>query len=201
MPGASQRAPNKRSIQMLHTNAERLNMDILHWGKLQWLANAYVFKGSTQTLGICQLYAGKQNPLHYHPNCDEILYVQQGTGKHLLGEEWIDVAHPSCIREPEASTRQRRPRHHDHDHCFLPANGAVFKVAGVSASWLTPPRGLSRPERRHEMASLSCPRRRQRIRGSRCFIRYTPRRFAAITSGRNAGCGQLLRDRQIERRA
>jgi len=70
------------------------------WGTLQWLCNSAIFPGTTQTVGICHLFAGCSNPAHYHPNCEEILYVQTGHGKHLLGEEWVDVAPGSVVRIP-----------------------------------------------------------------------------------------------------
>ena len=85
---------------MLHIDGNRLQVQQFEWGMLQWLANGVVLPGSAQTLGICHLFAGKSNPMHYHPNCEEILYVQHGTGKHLLGEEWVQVRAGSVVRIP-----------------------------------------------------------------------------------------------------
>lgn len=70
------------------------------WGTLQWLCNGALFPGTTQTVGICHLFAGRSNPAHFHPNCEEILYVQVGHGKHLLGEEWVAVGPGSVVRIP-----------------------------------------------------------------------------------------------------
>lgn len=85
---------------MLTTHTDNLQVQSFDWGTLQWLANAAVLPGAAQTLGVCHLYAGKVNPLHFHPNCEEILYVQQGTGKHLLDQEWIPVHPGSVVRIP-----------------------------------------------------------------------------------------------------
>ena len=85
---------------MLTTKAEKLTIQSFDWGTLQWLANGAIFPGAEQTLGVCHLFAGKRNPLHLHPNCEEILYVQQGAGKHLLGDQWIDVCPGSVVRIP-----------------------------------------------------------------------------------------------------
>ena len=82
----------------IHTND--LEIQTFDWGTLQWLASDAVLPGSIQTLGICHMFAGKANPLHYHPNCEEILYVQQGTGKHLLDQEWVPVRPGSVVRIP-----------------------------------------------------------------------------------------------------
>ncbi len=86
---------------MLTTHTENLAIQTFDWGTLQWLANAIVLPGATQTVGICHLYKGMQNPLHYHPNCEEILYVEQGQGKHLLDQEWITVRAGSVVRIPQ----------------------------------------------------------------------------------------------------
>ncbi len=83
---------------MLTTHTADLPMQSFDWGTLQWLANGGL--GAAQTVGVCQLFAGKANPLHYHPNCEEILYVQQGMGKHLLDQEWIPVRAGSVVRIP-----------------------------------------------------------------------------------------------------
>ena len=36
--------------------------------------------GSAQTVGLATILPGKQNPVHFHPNCEEVLYVISGQG-------------------------------------------------------------------------------------------------------------------------
>lgn len=84
----------------LFTHADSLPTQSFDWGTLQWLCNGTVLPGTTQTLGVCHLFAGRSNPAHYHPNCEEILYVQSGHGKHLLDEDWISVRPGSIVRIP-----------------------------------------------------------------------------------------------------
>ena len=36
------------------------------------------------TSGKCIIKPGRENPLHSHPNCDEVLVVQQGTIMHTI---------------------------------------------------------------------------------------------------------------------
>lgn len=84
----------------LSIHAEQVPIQAFDWGTLQWLCNGALLPGTAQTVGICHLYPGKKNPRHYHPNCEEILYVQQGFGKHLLEEEWIPVQPGSVVRIP-----------------------------------------------------------------------------------------------------
>ena len=87
---------------MLLTHADDLQIQSFDWGTLQWLCNGTLFPGTAQTVGICHLHPGKSNPLHYHPNCEEILYVQQGRGQHLLDGQWVNVQPGSVVRIPVA---------------------------------------------------------------------------------------------------
>ncbi len=54
------------------------------WGTLQWLANSRLAPGCEQTFGVSRIGPGGKNPLHYHPNCEEILYVVSGRCDHSL---------------------------------------------------------------------------------------------------------------------
>ena len=82
------------------TQEERLPADAFDWGSIRWLCNDRLLHGAVQTLGICHLYPGKKNPIHYHPNCEELLYVLTGQGKHLLGEQWFELPTGATIRIP-----------------------------------------------------------------------------------------------------
>lgn len=90
----------------LTTHTDHLPIQSFAWGTLQWLANGQVLPGTTQTLGICHLFPGQSNPPHYHPNCEEILYVQQGEGRHLLDDQWIPVKPGSIVRIPTGMKHQ-----------------------------------------------------------------------------------------------
>lgn len=59
----------------------------LPWGHLSWLIGARQLAGAEQTLGVVTIYPGKRNPLHSHPNCEELLYVISGECDHKLGDE------------------------------------------------------------------------------------------------------------------
>ena len=41
------------------------------------------------TCGRVTISAGKANPRHRHPNCDEVLYLIRGRLEHTLGEALI----------------------------------------------------------------------------------------------------------------
>lgn len=54
------------------------------WGELTWNASAELGNASELTVGQCRLYPGQKNPLHQHPNCEEVLVVTQGTISHTV---------------------------------------------------------------------------------------------------------------------
>ncbi len=70
------------------------------WGTLQWLCNERMSPGAEQTFGISEILPGEKNPLHYHPNCEELLYVVQGTGRQSYNDAMIDLKPGSLIRIP-----------------------------------------------------------------------------------------------------
>ena len=62
--------------------ADRSEVVTADWGILTWYASGKQGNSRHMTLGICVIHPGKQNPLHSHPNCVEILHVAQGRIRH-----------------------------------------------------------------------------------------------------------------------
>ena len=83
-----------------HIHGDDLQIQTFDWGTLHWLANAKLFPGAVQTFGLCQLHPGKKNPLHYHPNCEELLYVLEGRGRHSIDGQWVELRSGTAIRVP-----------------------------------------------------------------------------------------------------
>jgi quercetin dioxygenase-like cupin family protein len=70
------------------------------WGRLQWLVNGQLVPGCKQTFGVSTISAGERNPLHYHPNCEEVLYVVSGRCEHSLDGTWTSLATGDAIVIP-----------------------------------------------------------------------------------------------------
>lgn len=70
------------------------------WGHLSWLVGEVEMPGAEQTFGVVTINPGQRNPLHLHPNCEELLYVVSGECDHLLGDETFHLAPGSVIRIP-----------------------------------------------------------------------------------------------------
>ena len=52
------------------------------------------------TFGMVYLNAGEENPLHYHPNCEELLYILSGKCDHRLGDDAFPMKEGMMIRIP-----------------------------------------------------------------------------------------------------
>ncbi len=72
----------------------------LGWGTIVWLVGEAQTPGAEQTLGLVTINPGQRNPLHRHPNCEELLYVLEGEADHRLGEEMFHLKAGDVIRIP-----------------------------------------------------------------------------------------------------
>lgn len=54
------------------------------WGELTWFASAELGNSDAVTVGRCVIKPGCANPLHSHPNCEEVLVVVQGRIRHTV---------------------------------------------------------------------------------------------------------------------
>ncbi|MDF2699627.1 MAG: cupin protein [Haloplasmataceae bacterium] len=63
------------------------------WGKLVWYASMKFKNSDNLTLGHCFIKQGCQNARHYHPNCEEILYVIKGKIRHLYEGQVAIILH------------------------------------------------------------------------------------------------------------
>ena len=70
------------------------------WGHLSWLVGQTEMPGAEQTFGIVTIQPSQRNPLHYHPNCEELLYVVSGECDHKLGDAVYHLSPGSVIRIP-----------------------------------------------------------------------------------------------------
>jgi quercetin dioxygenase-like cupin family protein len=82
------------------TDMNDLPAETFDWGAIKWLCNARLMPGAAQTLGTCYILPGRGNPLHYHPNCEELLYVISGRGRHSLDGRWLDLKAGMTLRIP-----------------------------------------------------------------------------------------------------
>ena len=83
------------------TRANDTQADAFPWGAIRWLHSGSINENAEQTFGLVIIEAGKENPRHYHPNCEEILYVLSGTCDHTYGDETYELGPGDSIIVPE----------------------------------------------------------------------------------------------------
>lgn len=71
------------------------------WGELRWLMGEKIQPDAAQTMGAVRINPGQRNPMHLHPNCEELLYVIAGRCEHVLGDETIIMNPGDLIRVPK----------------------------------------------------------------------------------------------------
>ncbi len=57
------------------------------WGELCWFAGSGLGNSAEMTVGECHIKPGQENPVHRHPNCEEVLHLLVGTIEHTADEE------------------------------------------------------------------------------------------------------------------
>ncbi len=71
------------------------------WGEITWLCNSKIDPEAQMTFGVVTIEAGKQNPRHYHPNCEEYIFVMKGECDHSLGDETVHLRAGDMLRIPQ----------------------------------------------------------------------------------------------------
>lgn len=66
---------------------ENVKTIVEEWGTLQWMACGGNNSSQNMTVGRVVIKEGKANPIHNHPNCEEVLYVESGEILHTVAEE------------------------------------------------------------------------------------------------------------------
>ena len=82
------------------TDTAQLPVERSAWGTLQWVCNDKLMPGSEQTVGLATIFPGKHNPVHYHPNCEEVLHVISGAGLQSYDGRTIQIRAGMTIRIP-----------------------------------------------------------------------------------------------------
>jgi len=75
--------PQREATLRIAAQAQR---ETQPWGELQWFASRALGNSTTMTVGRAIIRPGQANPVHRHPNCDEILLVRSGHIMHKIGD-------------------------------------------------------------------------------------------------------------------
>lgn len=94
------------NITELATTLARAANEKHSWGELTWLVNSALVPGAKMTLGTCLIQPGKSNPLHRHPNCDELLVVTSGRCIKRIGDETVELGTGESVVIPRGMPHQ-----------------------------------------------------------------------------------------------
>lgn len=83
------------------TRSEDSQAETFPWGAIRWLHNGVINETAEQTFGSVFINPGQENPPHYHPNCEEILYVLSGKCVHTYGNEKHEMGPGDSILVPQ----------------------------------------------------------------------------------------------------
>lgn len=78
------------------------------WGMLQWFAGRPQGNSSKLTVGQATILPGQQNPVHWHPNCDEVLHVLKGRIMHRVGDKEYEMKEGDTVVIPEGVLHNAR---------------------------------------------------------------------------------------------
>ena len=81
-------------------NIHQQPAELFSWGELRWLCSEKQSAGALQTFGHCRIFPGHVNPMHFHPNCEELLYLVTGQGEHRFNDDWVKLEAGTLIRIP-----------------------------------------------------------------------------------------------------
>jgi len=91
---------NAQALAAMLQSFDKVEVQEFSWGWIRWLMNAKLDPKAEMTLGIVQLNAGESNPLHQHPNCEEILYMLSGCCEHRIGDQTVVLKKGDTLRIP-----------------------------------------------------------------------------------------------------
>lgn len=93
-------------IEQLVTTGEEQETLEFDWGTIVWTDSEELTGEDTLTVGKVTIEAGERNSEHYHPNCDEALYLLSGELTHTLGEEERVLQPGDLIHIPQGEPHQ-----------------------------------------------------------------------------------------------
>ncbi len=78
------------------------------WGEITWIASAGAGNAEQMTFGRVVIRAGRSNPTHWHPDCEEVLHLLAGRLEHEAGDEtYLMAPGDTLVIRPGARHRAR----------------------------------------------------------------------------------------------
>ncbi len=92
------------------SSLEKVEPQKYPWGQIRWLMSAELDADAQMTLGIVEIRANQTNPVHVHPNCEEVLHVLSGSCEHRVGSQWLKLKAGDTLRVPKGAVHGVRTK-------------------------------------------------------------------------------------------
>lgn len=100
-------------------------VDETSWGSLTWYVSKALGNSDTLTVGRCIIKPGRANPVHTHPNCDEVLHVLDGNIRHSMEDgKTVEMSVGDTISVPSGITHNATNIGHTDAVCFITFSAA-----------------------------------------------------------------------------
>ena len=100
------------------------------WGQLVWYVSGKLGNSDTMTVGLATLAVGKKNPLHFHPNCDEVLHVLKGRIVSRMNEESVEMTAGDTVSIPQGTLHSATNIGDEEAVLFISFSSAWRETAG-----------------------------------------------------------------------
>tara|TARA_B100000941_G_C28264468_1_gene428274 strand:+ start:24 stop:455 length:432 start_codon:yes stop_codon:yes gene_type:complete len=129
---AKHKDPNMADDFTLVTH-EQASMESFEWGELHWYAAGELSHSTGLTVGRCILKSKCSNPIHYHPNCEEVLHVLGGSIEHYIdGKGWFVMNTGDSITIPKDIKHGARNIGDGEAHLLIAFSSAHRQTIGES---------------------------------------------------------------------
>lgn len=101
------------------------------WGELHWYAGGGLSNTTGLTVGRCILKPDYANPIHYHPNCEEVLHVLTGKIEHYIKDKgWFVMNEGDSITIPANVSHSARNVGDGEAHLLIAFSSADRQTIG-----------------------------------------------------------------------
>jgi quercetin dioxygenase-like cupin family protein len=87
-------------------DAEELEAEKHPWGGRKFLVNGSLFPDAEQTVSLVWIAPGKEDPLHRHPNAEQVTHVLGGECEFQLEDALYHLVAGDTLRVPRGAEHQ-----------------------------------------------------------------------------------------------
>lgn len=91
---------NELESDAYYADAEMIEAEDFEWGARKTLVNAATMPGAQQTLALVWVLPGREDPLHAHPNSEQVAHVLAGECEFQVGDTLYHLVPGDTIRVP-----------------------------------------------------------------------------------------------------